>query len=99
MSIIESRSKSIHAQFLLYITLRFGSVRTEVGSIFIERRDEGVWKNECGFKNQGMGPVPSVADCFATKKSFFVDHDKYYCKQHSDKAKGNVLGVVCDNTI
>ena len=75
-----------------YLIRRFGGVKTEIGSIFIER------KIDCGFKTHGEGPIPSVADCFAKKKSFFVDHDKYYCRQHSDTVTGNVLGVVCDNT-
>ena len=74
---------------LSYLIRRFGEVKTEVGSIFIERTID------CGLTNPGEGPIHSVADCFAKKKSFFVDHDKYYCRQHSDKVTGNVLGVVC----
>ena len=84
---------------LLYLIRRFGGVKTEIGSIFIER------KIDCGFKNHGEGPIPSVADCFAKKRLFFANHDDKidkkdpYCRQHSDQAtKGNVLGVVCDNT-
>ena len=76
--------------YLSYLIRRFGGVKTEVGSIFIER------KIDCGFKNHGEGP--SVADCFLKKNSFFVDHDESYCRQHSDTVTGNVLGVVCDNT-
>ena len=77
---------------LSYLIRRFGEVKTEVGSIFIERTID------CGLTNPGEGPIHSVADCFAKKKSFFVDHDEAYCRQHSDRVTGNVLGVVCDNT-
>ena len=58
-----------------YLTLRFGTVKTEVRSIYIESNQmkDATWKKECGFKNEGQNLIPSVADCFMTDKSYFIN--------------------------
>ena len=70
---------------------------------------DATWKKECGFKNEGQNLIPSVADCFMTDKSYFINHAKKYyfinhakeyCEQYTEDSTGfyGILGVVCDNT-
>ena len=85
-----------------YLSLRFGTVKTEVGSIYIESNamKDATWKKECGFKDEGQNLSPSVADCFMTDKSFYLNHDEHYCEQYTKDSTAfyGILSVVCDNT-
>merc|ERR1712150_422886 len=93
---------TVDAMKVKEILTRFGTVKTEVGSIYIESNamKDATWKKECGFKDEGQNLSPSVADCFMTDKSFYLNHDKHYCEQYTKDSTGfyGILGVVCDNT-
>ena len=88
------RLRKSNIDYLFSNYYRFGEATSLHGWIYLSKTFN---KNECNYKDTGLGDVPSIADCIGTGK-FFNDPiwNDDYCKwKESGNEQDKTKGIVC----